>query len=312
MITVFGSINVDLVMQVSHLPRPGETTLCPEYRLVPGGKGANQALAAACAGARVRMVGCVGADVFADAALPLLREADIDLSTVRRSGRSTGCAAVWVEETGENAIVVASGANQDVRASQLAEDMMAPGDWLVLQMEVPPAENWDAMRRAKRRSAKTALSVAPAAPVPEDVLAELDLLLVNRIEGETVASGVGLTAEGPKEIVKGLARLSGGACVMTLGQDGAVAAGGAGWEPGAILVVPALPVNAVDTTGAGDAFAGVLAAALDAGLALEPALRRASVAAGLACTKLGAQTSLPTAAEIAAGLLSPLPPNRWH
>lgn len=139
MITVFGSINVDMVMRVDALPRPGETVLCPDFLLVPGGKGANQALAAARAGVAVRMVGRVGCDTLAETALSLLRREGVDLSAVSESDLSTCCATVWVDRNGENAIVVASGANRDVCADQLDDNLLGAGDWLMLQMEVPPS-----------------------------------------------------------------------------------------------------------------------------------------------------------------------------
>lgn len=293
MITVFGSINVDLVLQVDTLPRPGETVLCPGYEILPGGKGANQALAAARAdapgpGAPVRMIGRVGRDGFADRALSLLREEGVDLDAVADSDKPTCCAAVCVDAAGENAIVVASGANRDAHAGQIAVGALRAADWLVLQMEIPRAETWRALHMAKQASAKTMLSVAPAAPVPELVLRDVDVLLVNRIEGETVARNIGLGAVNPTDLPAALARRFGLVCAMTLGADGIAAAG-----PDFALRVPALPVSVVDTTGAGDAFAGILAAALDEGLPTPLALRRASAGAALACTALGAQTALP-------------------
>jgi len=296
MITVFGSINVDMVMQVAALPRPGETVLCPGYLLVPGGKGANQALAAARAGATVRMAGCVGRDRFAETALSLLHRQGVDLTLVDESSRPTCCAAVWVDNAGENAIVVASGANLDASAEQIGDDAFGPGDTLVLQMEVPHEENWSVAKRAKARGARVILSVAPAAPVPKAAFADLDVILVNQVEGAMVAETLRLDTPAAA-IPATLAQHFGLTCVMTLGSEGAIAA-----TPERTIRVPTLPVSAIDTTAAGDAFAGVLAAALDAGRDLEDALRRASTAAGLACTRVGAQTSLPDADAIEAAL----------
>jgi len=297
MITVFGSINVDLVMQVDSLPLPGETILCPEYLIIPGGKGANQALAAHRAGAPVRMIGCVGQDDFAGHALSFLRKEAVDLADLATSQKPTCCAAVCVDSQGENAIVVASGANSDAAAAQIAEGMLGAEDWLVLQMEIPHEENWTAVRMAKAAGASVMLSVAPAAPVPEPILEMLDVLLVNRIEGEMVASHIGFAAQDSSGLPAALSETFGLTCVMTLGAEGAVAVG-----PGLALAVPTLPVAVTDTTGAGDAFAGVLAAALDGGLPIHEALRYASTAAGLACTVMGAQTSLPTKNAIQAAL----------
>lgn len=295
MITVFGSINVDMVMCVPSLPRPGETMLCPEYFLVPGGKGANQALAAARAGAGVAMIGCVGRDAFADTALSLLRREALDLSGVGISPRPTCCASVCVDDAGENAIVVASGANLDVRASQMAGRTLRRGDWLVLQMEVPPDENWKAASLARSAGARIMLSAAPAGRIPERVLHGIDVLLVNRIEGRMVAEAAGVAAAKPADIVSSLTKRYGFSCIMTLGAEGAICFG-----PDGGFLVPALPVSTVDTTGAGDAFAGVLCASLDKGFDMKEAVRRASAGAALACTKLGAQPSLPYAREIEA------------
>ncbi|MDH3703955.1 MAG: ribokinase [Alphaproteobacteria bacterium] len=304
MITVFGSINVDLVMHVDSLPLPGETTLCPDYLVIPGGKGANQALAARRAGATVRMIGCVGQDDFAGRALSLMRDEAVDLSGLATSEKPTCCAAVCVDSHGENAIVVASGANRDAAATQIADGMLEPGDWLVLQMEIPHEENWNAVRMAKAAGAKVMLSVAPAAPVPEPILEMLDVLLVNRIEGDMVASHIGFAAQDSSSLPTALSETFGLTCVMTLGGEGAAAVG-----PGLALSVPTLPVSVIDTTGAGDAFAGVLAAALDEGLPIHDALRHASTAAGLACTVMGAQTGLPAKDAIEAALPD-LPPMR--
>jgi len=215
---------------------------------------------------------------------------------IDESSRPTCCAAVWVDNAGENAIVVASGANLDASAEQIGNDAFGPGDTLVLQMEVPHEENWSAAKRARARGARVILSVAPAAPVPETAFADLDVILVNQVEGAMVAETLGLDTPAAA-IPATLAQRFGLTCVMTLGSEGAIAA-----TPDRTMRVPTLPVSAIDTTAAGDAFAGVLAAALDAGRDLEDALRRASAAAGLACTHLGAQTSLPDADAIEAAL----------
>jgi len=293
MITVFGSINVDMVMRVDALPRPGETVLCPDYLLVPGGKGANQALAAARAGAPVAMIGCVGRDAFADTAMSLLRREAIDLSAVGMSARPTCCASVWVDRAGENAIVVASGANLDTRASQMAARKLGRGDWLMLQMEVPPDENWRAASLARSAGARIMLSAAPAGPIPERVLHGIDVLLVNQIEGRMVADAIGLDYGKPADIVSGLTKQFGFSCIMTVGAEGAICFGPAGG-----FQAPALPVSPIDTTGAGDAFAGILCASLDRGAGMEEAVRRAGAGAALACLTPGAQPGLPYAKDI--------------
>ena len=304
MITVFGSINVDMVMRVDALPRPGETVLCPDYLLVPGGKGANQALAAARAGARVAMIGCVGRDAFADTAMSLLRREAIDLSGVALSARPTCCATVWVDRAGENAIAVASGANLDTRAAQLAARELGKGDWLMLQMEVPADENWQAVSLARSAGARIMLSAAPAGPIPERVLHDIDVLLVNQIEGRMVADAVGLDHGKPADIVSGLTRRFGFTCIMTLGAEGVICFG-----PSGGFQAPALPITPVDTTGAGDAFAGILCATLDRGARMEEAVRRAGAGAALACLATGAQPGLPYVKDIDAAACA-LPVNR--
>jgi ribokinase len=293
MILVFGSLNVDLVVRVKSLPRPGETVLGPSYDVVAGGKGANQALAAARAGAKTAMVGAVGSDDFATSALAELSAAGVDLTGVARRGPRTGAAFITVDRKGENEIVVASGANLKTRQSLVAEAALGPGTLVVLQMEVPPAENWALARRARARGARVMLNVAPAQPLPAEALAAVDWLVANEIEIGTIASAAGHGREDPRAAGAALAAAVGIAVVVTLGAEGAVAfAGGEGWTIGT------LPITPVDSTGAGDAFVGVLAAALDAGAALPAALRRASVAGALTCLVAGAQPSLPLRAAI--------------
>ena len=294
MITVFGSINLDLVTAVARLPGPGETIAASRYDTYAGGKGANQALAAARAGAKVAMVGSVGSDDFADLALAPLAAAGIDLGAVVRRPGHTGIAMIAVDADGENQIVAANGVNLASRASQLD----APGAWgttLVLQMETEPAENWAAIRAARGRGVRTVLNVAPAAPVPEDILALLDVVVVNRLEAAGMAPARG---DGdPMEAARGIVAAGAGAAVVTLGAGGAIARTNTdAWRVGAA------PVEAVDTVGAGDSFVSALAAALDGGAGLAAALHRGAVAGSLACRRRGAQSSIPEAAEIDAWL----------
>ena len=311
MIVVFGSFNIDFVMRLERLPEPGETILESDYILVPGGKGANQACAAARAsrvsggasgrasgaaesdGTRVAMVGKVGTDDWGRFATVKLEEAGADVSAVERIETATGCAAIFVDKAGENTIVVASGANMQAEAAQVADSLLGPETWLVLQMEVPPEENWALVARAKARGARVVLNVAPAAPVPAAVLDDVDILVVNEIESRMVADSLGLESKDPLEIARRLSANHDLICLTTLGPAGAVAIG----PEGAWKVEP-LSVTPVDTTGAGDAFIGTLAAALDGGTDLPQALHRASVAAGLCCTRWGTQTSFAWAEEI--------------
>jgi ribokinase len=304
MIVVFGSLNVDLVVRTNALPRPGETVLGPSYILVAGGKGANQALAAARAGASVKMAGAVGRDGFATTALHDLAEVGVDLSLVARCGKPTGAAFITVDRSGQNQIVVASGANRAARQSEIPDSVLGPEALVLMQMEVPSAENWSLARRARAKGAKVMLNVAPSRPVPAGVLSCLDWLVANEIEIRMAATASGREEEDPRAAGAALADATGVGVVVTLGAQGAVAfAQGQSWE------IDALPIAPVDSTAAGDAFVGALAASLDSGAELPAALRRASVAGALACLVAGAQPSLPLRAAIESHLKD-LPPAR--
>ncbi len=296
MILVFGSINVDLTVMVEALPRPGETVLGPGYTLAAGGKGANQALAAARAGAVVRMVGCVGDDGFVGLALAEMQMARVDIAGVARLPRPTGLAAICVDGQGRNQIAVASGANQAVRDAQVNDDWLDEKTVVVLQMEVPVEANWRLVERAKLKRARVLLNLAPAAAIPAKAFRGIDWLVANEGEIMICAGGLGVAAAAPVEAASAVAKATGMTVIVTLGGEGAVAfaKGGEAWRVGA------MPITPVDTVGAGDAFVGVFAASIDAGAALPEALHRASVAGGLACLVRGAQPSLPTAAAIEA------------
>jgi ribokinase len=292
MIVVFGSINVDLVFALPNLPDPGETVLGQSYSIVPGGKGANQAVAAARDGGQVAMFGATGADGFASVARESLAAAGADLAGVAQVAEPTGCAAICVDRAGRNQIAVASGANTTVRAAQVPDSALGKDTTLVLQMEVPAAETASLIARARQRGSRIVLNLAPASALDRAALAALDVLVVNEGEAAWLAQSLGVGAA-----PEALAQALGITVVATLGEKGLVAVSREGtWR------VAALPIKPVDTTAAGDCFVGVLAAALDRGKTLPEALHRASVAAGLACTKAGAQPSLPSAREIDARL----------
>lgn len=293
MILVFGSINLDFSVAVERLPGPGETVRGPGYTIHPGGKGANQALAARRAGAEVALTGRCGRDPFAELALAELRRAGVGLSGVVAGVQPTGCALIAVDREGENQIVVASGANAEARAADIPERLLGSESLLLLQMEVPTRENWAAAQRMRGAGGRVILNLAPAEPLPAETLALADWLVVNEGEAAVAAAGLGLAAADPSDLAEGLALRSGGGVVVTLGASGAVAAAeGRRWRIGALSVEPR------DTTAAGDAFVGAFAAALDSGASIATALRRAAVAGGLACTRPGAQPSLPTAEAI--------------
>ena len=283
MILVFGSINVDLVAPVPHLPQPGETVLGGDYALLPGGKGANQALAARRAGSEVVLAGAIGRDTFASIALSLLRRDGVDTRLVRELDRPTGCAAIMVSAAGENAIAVSPGVNSETRSDWVPDELLDPRTIVVAQMEVPFGETASLIRRARMRGARCLLNLAPALSLDPGLLSEIDLLVTNKREAMTLGPD-------PVELARRLWR----GLVVTRGAAGAIVL----LADGSALEVPALSVDPVDTTGAGDTFVGVLAAALNLGSSFEQALSRASAAAGLACLAYGAQTAMPDAEAI--------------
>lgn len=302
MIVVFGSLNADLVFAVDRLPGPGETVLTGGYDFHAGGKGGNQAVAAARAGAAVRMFGRVGQDDHGSRLIELQRAAGVDVAGIGRDAAPTGLAFIAVDRAGENQIVVASGANGRVRASDVPDSALGPESLVVAQMELAADETASVLRRARARGARTLLNLAPALPIDPAALSAVDWLVVNRVEAAMLAAPLGLAGAAPAAIARRLASAHGLTCIVTLGREGAIAV-----DAGEAWAIDALAVSAVDTTGAGDAFVGNLAAALDGGMPIPLALRRASVAAGLACTARGAQSALPDRAAIdrAEGRLAP-------
>jgi ribokinase len=294
-VIVFGSVNADLVFPVPALPAPGETVLGGDIRTFPGGKGANQAVAAARDGAAVVFAGCVGADGFAAVATSALHEAGVDLARLGVVAAPTGCAAICVDRDGRNQIAVAPGANALARAAQVEDEALHPGAVVLLQMEVPPVEVEALVRRAAARGARVVLNLAPPGDLPLDTLRALHLLVANEHEAAVLAGRLGCGGDAAS-----LRAALGMDVRAALGVDVLVTRGGQGAEAATasgLLRVPAFPVTPVDTTGAGDCFCGVLCAGLDRGLALEAAMRRASAAAAIACTRPGAASAMPAAAE---------------
>ncbi|MXQ11639.1 ribokinase [Microvirga makkahensis] len=310
MITVFGSINMDLVAPVRRIARPGETVLSPRADSFFGGKGANQAVAAARMGGDdaigVSMAAAVGDDAFGKACLDNLRKNGIDVEAVRIVDEPTGCAFITVDDAGENAITVASGANMAVRAADVPERLLSGASVVVLQMEVPFIENLEMARRARKVGATVVWNVAPVPAAVErgamaDMLAMTDVLVVNEHEALAVAALVGEDAG--SDYLKAssiLAQVCGLVCIVTAGAKGAVAVSPDGAQRQAV----AWPVTAVDTTGAGDTFVGVLARGLAERRDLGDAMRRACVAASLSCRAVGAQAGMPTRAVLERALLA--------
>jgi ribokinase len=293
MIIVFGSINLDIVTRAERIPGPGETVKGESYQLIPGGKGANQALAARRAGSETVMVGAVGKDSFADLALENLWRDGVDLSLIRKADIPTGIANITVDENGENAITVASGANNKVTASQL-DVVERPTGYLLTQNEVPASENILALAKARELKLKTIYNAAPAKKLSDEELGLIDWLVVNETEALIVAQGAGVSA-GLDSVTaaEALSEKTGNNIIVTLGSKGAYSFGPAGNHHG-----KALNIDVRDTTAAGDTFTGVFAASLEQGFEVADALRRASTAGSLACTAFGAQPSIPDKAAI--------------
>ncbi|WP_286774468.1 PfkB family carbohydrate kinase [Sphingomonas sp. 66-10] len=285
-VLVAGSANADFVVRARHVPAPGETLLGGDLSVFPGGKGANQAVAAARAGgAQTAMVVALGEDDQARLLIRSLEGAGVELH-IRRSARSTGAALITVSDEGENAITVAPGANADLRPEDLPPlDAIA---WLAMQLETPLETVLVYARSAQVQGVRVLLNAAPARALPEALLRAVDVLVVNEEELTALVGEHGSIAER-------LARTGVAITVATLGSRGAVAL-----VDGDYLVQPAFAVTPVDTTAAGDAFCGVLVADLAAGEALGAALRRAAAAAALVTTRAGAQSSIPTRAEVVA------------
>jgi ribokinase len=319
-VTVLGSLNTDISLPVPHLPGPGETVLAAGAATFgAGGKGANQAVAAARLGASVQLAGCRGDDEFGARLRAGLTAEGIGVAGLRAvPGVASGLALITVDPAGENSIAVAAGANGLVGDAEVAAAFAQPCDVLVLSAEIPAAVLGAALRRARAEGVRTVLNLAPVPEGADALLAECpDWLVVNAQEaaaltgrpapGQALARGArdaaGAPAEAAGEDVAGAqavaAGLAGGACgghvVVTLGAAGAVLAG-----PSGTAVVPGFRVSAVDTVGAGDAFVGALAVALAGGLAPATAVTAACAAGAAAATRRGAQAALPRPADVLA------------
>ena len=291
-IAVVGSLNMDLVVRSPRIPRPGETIIGSAYQQVPGGKGANQAIAAARLGALVSMVGRLGRDAFGDELIEGLAGAGVDQTfVVQDAEAATGVALIVVDDAGQNTIVVASGANMRLSPGNVdaAEGAIASADVLLLQLESPLDTVIRAAEVARRHDVRVILNPAPARPLPDRLLAMVDVLIPNESETALLTGMSVESLEQAESAALALLQLGVGAAVLTLGERGAILT-----QRGVTQVVPAFQVQPVDTTAAGDAFVGGLAVALAEGLALADAVRWGNAAGALAATKHGAQPSLPT------------------
>ena len=290
MIHVFGSINIDYSVKTAHLPKPGETVAGQSLILTPGGKGANQALAARRAGAMVSMHGATGSDSVADNALSLLTADGVDLSRVKKVAGPTGCAFVFVDDNSENQIVIISGANAEVTPADASSISYRKDDILLLQLECPIESVITAASHAKKNKAKVILNTAPYQSIDKAVFKTIDYLIINETEAQLLASDLKLSDNRAKTI----AAATGCSVIKTLGENGVEAVD----ERSEVFALPGINVDAVDTVGAGDTFAGFLGAMLGTTDSLQNACKVANAAAALACTKPGAQSAIPTLSDV--------------
>jgi ribokinase len=281
-VTVVGSINMDLVTIASRFPSQGETILGEEFHLIPGGKGANQAVAAARLGVDVHMIGAVGTDAFGTELLRSLEKEGVHIDNVKPvTDKGTGIASITISEQ-DNRIIVVPGANHALRPEDIdrCEERIAKSDVCVLQLEIPLSVVERAVLLAKKHHVRVILNPAPAQPLPRELVEKVDFLTPNEHERNIIFENIDAAAFADKVIV------TEGARGVTIQKDG---------KP---MLIPGFRVPVVDTTGAGDTFNGALAVALSKGMSLEDACRFANAAAALSVTKLGAQGGMPTEEEV--------------
>lgn len=294
MILVAGSANLDFVVRANHIPQPGETVLGRDFKTFPGGKGANQAVASSRAGGvATTLLAGLGNDAFATPIEASLAEAGVVLHAVRVSDQPTGTAFICVSDDAENAITVAPGANQGLQPQHLPA--LEGFSHLLLQLETPLDTVAAYARTARAQGVCVVLNAAPAQALPDALLQSVDILVVNEGELATVSKHQGSIAEC-------LERIAVPTVVVTLGHHGCCARVQGQW-----VLQPAFPIIPVDTTAAGDTFCGGLVAALSQGADMAQALRVASAAGALACTRLGAQSSIPNTAEVSHFLAAQAP-----
>jgi len=290
-VVVIGSSNMDLVIKTGRIPRPGETILGGEFAMVAGGKGANQAVAAARLGAETWFVARVGEDIFGQKMLQNFGAEGIRADYVVRDPQAaSGVATITVDQAGENSIVVAPGANLRLSPADVeaAGEVIAKADSVLLQLEIPLETVQKAVDLASGSGTRVILDPAPARPLPESILFKVDLLTPNETEAELLTGVAGDSEEAARKQASALRKLGVKAVLVTRGRQGSLLADDSG-----VKLFPTTVVQSVDSTAAGDCFNGALAARLAAGASLEDSIAFASKAAAISTTRLGAQDSLP-------------------
>ncbi len=298
MIIVFGSIHMDHNLRVKKFPKAGETTLSSSYTLLPGGKGANQAFAAARLGSKTAIVGKVGDDGMGMRVLTHLKRNEVMTSGVATSeDLPTGMASVIRDAKGESQIIISSGANTQINAEQAPVDIFNDEKTLLVQMEVPVEQTKQVIKNAKAKGSTIILNLAPVAEISKDILEDVDYLIVNSIEAEQLGKSLGLDIKkDAKKLAAIFAKQGDLTCIITQGPKEVIAVqpNGVGW------VVPSIDLGdqVIDTTGAGDCFCGTFAAGLDQKKLFSDSLRMATVASGLSCLSEGTQEAYPYLADI--------------
>jgi ribokinase len=292
-IVVVGGLNMDLILQVPHLPRRGESVNGEQLLRAPGGKGANQAVAAARLGASVSMVGRVGRDAFGHELKSMLRDEEVSTRWVLGSERPTGAALIFVDDNGDNCIGIAPGANLDLLPDDVPERLLQEADVLVAGLEVPLATTAEALRLARQAGVRTVLNAAPAQSLPESLPRHADVLIVNEQEAAALTGSLDLASGTEAEAARAIRRDPDQIVVVTLGEDGALALVGDD-----VLRQPSYRVATVDSTGAGDAFVAAFAVARWWIDGVASALRLGCAAGALATTRPGAQPALPDLSSV--------------